>query len=58
MFRFDVGERGENVGRIIDQLRALAGMGFTTAIGGVKNVWKIAPLEIMAREVIPAVAAF
>jgi hypothetical protein len=33
-------------------------MGFTTAIGGVKDVWKIAPLEIMAREIIPTVGAF
>jgi hypothetical protein len=33
-------------------------MGFSTAIGGVKDVWKITPLEIMAREIIPAVAAF
>ena len=58
MFRFDVGERGENVGPIVNQLRGLARMGFTRAIGGVTDVWKITPLEIMAREVIPAVAAF
>ncbi len=58
MYRFDLGDRGENVGPIIQQLRGLARMGFTTAIGGVKDVWKIRPLEIMAREVIPAVAAF
>jgi F420-dependent oxidoreductase-like protein len=58
MFRFDVGERGENVRPIVDQLRRLAQMGFTTVMGGVKDVWKITPLEIMAREVIPAAAAF
>ncbi|MDQ2913017.1 MAG: LLM class F420-dependent oxidoreductase [Chloroflexota bacterium] len=58
MYRFDLGDRGENLGPIIQQLRGLARMGFTTAIGGVKDVWKIRPLEIMAREVIPAVAAF
>jgi hypothetical protein len=33
-------------------------MGFATAIGGVKDVNKIKPLEIMARDVIPAVAGF
>jgi F420-dependent oxidoreductase-like protein len=58
MFRFDVGERGENVGQIVEQLRGLSRMGFSAAMGGVKDVWKITPLEIIAREVIPAVAAF
>ena len=58
MYRFDVGDRGENVGQLVEQLRGLSRMGFKTAIGGVKDVWKITPLEIMAREVIPAVAAF
>jgi len=57
MFRFDVGDRGENVGSIVDQLRRFSQLGFTTAIGGVKDVWKITPLEIMARELIPAAAA-
>jgi alkanesulfonate monooxygenase SsuD/methylene tetrahydromethanopterin reductase-like flavin-dependent oxidoreductase (luciferase family) len=58
MYRFDVGERGESVRKIVEQLRGLSRMGFSTAIGGVKDVWKITPLEIMAREIIPAVAAF
>ena len=58
MFRFDVGGRAENVSQIVEQLRGLSRMGFTTAIGGVKDVWKITPLEIIAREIIPAVAAF
>ena len=58
MFRFDVGDRGENVGQIVEQLRGMSRMGFATAIGGVKDVWKIKPLEVIAREIIPAVAAF
>ena len=58
MFGFDVGERGENVGAIVERLRGLARLGFATAIGGVKDVHKITPLEIIAREIIPAVAAF
>ena len=57
MFHFDVGDRGENVGQIVQRLRGLSRMGFTTAIGGVKDVSKIKPLEVMARELIPAVAA-
>jgi F420-dependent oxidoreductase-like protein len=58
MFRFDLGERGENVAQTIETLRRFAKMGFTRAIGGVRNVATIAPLELMAREVIPAAAAF
>ncbi len=58
MFGFDVGDRGENVGGIVQRLRGLARMGFATAIGGVRDVHKITPLEIMAREIIPAAAAF
>jgi F420-dependent oxidoreductase-like protein len=58
MFHFDLGARGENVGQTVDRLRGLARLGITTAIGGVKDVWKITPLEIMARELIPAVSAF
>ena len=56
MFGFDVGDRGENVGAIVQRLRGLARMGFATAIGGVRDVHKITPLEIIAREIIPAVA--
>ena len=58
MYRFDVGARGENVPQTLAQLQRLARMGFTTAMGSVKDVSKIAPLEIMARQVIPAAAAF
>jgi F420-dependent oxidoreductase-like protein len=56
MFSFDVGERGEKTGRVLGQLRWLAGMGVQTVIGSVKDVWRITPLEVMGREVIPAAA--
>jgi hypothetical protein len=55
MFHMDVGEGGKNVGHIIEQLTFLHKLGFTTAIGGVANVSTIEPLEIIAREVIPAI---
>ncbi len=55
-FIFDVGQHGENVGQIIDQLGALAELGFDTAIGAVANVWDVTPLEIIGAEVIPAIA--
>jgi F420-dependent oxidoreductase-like protein len=55
-FAFDVGERDEKAGELIGQLRWLSGMGVETVIGVVPNVDRITPLEIIGREVIPAVA--
>jgi F420-dependent oxidoreductase-like protein len=55
-FAFDVGENGEKVGEVIGGLRWLAGMGIETVIGFVPGVDRIAPLEVIGREVIPAVA--
>ncbi len=56
MFEFDVGEKGEKVGRVIGGLRWLAGMGIQTVIGSVKDVQKLTPLEIIGEKVIPAAA--
>jgi F420-dependent oxidoreductase-like protein len=56
MFSFDVGEQGEKAGRVLGQLRWLSGMGVQTVIGSVKDVWRVTPLEVMGREVIPAAA--
>jgi len=55
-FVFDVGEKGEKAGEVVDRLGQLAGMGFQAAIGMVANVWQVTPLEVIAAEVIPAVA--
>ena len=55
-FLFDVGENGEKAGQVIDQLGALAEMGFQAAIGGVARVCEVRPLEVIGGEVIPAVA--
>jgi F420-dependent oxidoreductase-like protein len=55
-FPFDVGTKGENAAQVVDQLGALAGLGFDAAIGAVANVWDVTPLEIIGSEVIPAVA--
>ncbi|HLJ82466.1 MAG TPA: TIGR03560 family F420-dependent LLM class oxidoreductase [Ktedonobacterales bacterium] len=55
-FGFDVGPDGSNAGAVVDQLRWLASMGAETVIGWVVGVDQITPLEIMGREVIPAVA--
>jgi F420-dependent oxidoreductase-like protein len=57
-FALDVGERGETAGELIEQLRWLSGMGIETVIGVVPQVYRITPLEIIGREVIPAIADF
>jgi len=56
-FVFDVGEKGEKAAEIVDQLGRLAELGFDAAIGQVANVWQVTPLEVLAAEVIPAVAS-
>jgi len=56
-FIFDVGDKGQNAGQVVDQLGNLAGLGFQAAIGAVANVWDVTPLEVIGSEVIPAVAA-
>lgn len=42
----------------MEQLRWLGGMGIQTVFGWVVGVDQITPLEVMASEVIPAVAEF
>jgi F420-dependent oxidoreductase-like protein len=56
--RFDVGPNGENVPETVAALKELADLGIDTAIGGVRDVHTITPLEIIGRDVIPAVADF
>jgi F420-dependent oxidoreductase-like protein len=55
-FLFDVGEKGEKAGAVVDQLGGLAELGFDMAVGGVANVWQVTPLEVIGSQVIPAVA--
>jgi F420-dependent oxidoreductase-like protein len=55
-FIFDVGPKGEKANEVVDQLGGLAEMGFSAAIGQVRDVWDITPLEVIGRKVIPAVA--
>jgi F420-dependent oxidoreductase-like protein len=57
-YRFDVGPDGERVQETIDELKQLADLGVQTAIGGCKDVHTITPLEIIGREIVPAVAGF
>jgi F420-dependent oxidoreductase-like protein len=55
---FDVGPNGERVPETVAALKELADRGIDTAIGGVRDVHTITPLEIIGRDVIPAVADF
>jgi F420-dependent oxidoreductase-like protein len=54
-FGFDVGENGSKSPQLLDQLRWLAGMGIETVYGWLVGVDEIAPIEIMGRDIIPAV---
>ena len=56
MFAFDVGEDGSGAEELVGRLRWLARMGIETVIGVVPGVDRISPLEIVGREVVPAVA--
>jgi F420-dependent oxidoreductase-like protein len=56
-FIYDVGSKGEKAQEVVDQLGALAEMGFGAAIGAVAGVWDVTPLEIIGSKVIPAVAS-
>jgi F420-dependent oxidoreductase-like protein len=56
-FLFDVGPDGSKVDELLGRLGWLASMGIETVFGWVVGVDRITPLEIMAREVIPAAAA-
>jgi len=55
-FIFDPGEKGEKTGEIVDGLGRLAELGFDSALGAVADVWRIAPIEKIGSDVIPAVA--
>jgi F420-dependent oxidoreductase-like protein len=53
---FDLGEGEARAGRLIGQLRRLAGLGIQTAMVSLAGVDRLEPLEIVGRRVIPAVA--
>src|SRR5689334_17977064 len=55
-FAFDVGEDGSKVNELIGQLRWLASLGIQTVLGVVPHIYRIEPLEIIGREVMPAIA--
>jgi F420-dependent oxidoreductase-like protein len=58
IYRFDVGPDGEKAGEVLEDLRRLADLGIQAVLGQVMDVWRIAPLEAIGREVIPQAAAW
>ena len=57
LFNFDLGEKGERVPEILEDLRRLSGLGFTVAHGGLRNAYDTEQFEIFAKEIVPAAEA-
>ena len=55
-YRFDLGERGERVSEIVDDLGRLAGLGVEVAHGGFARVWDPRTMDIVAEQLVPAVS--
>jgi F420-dependent oxidoreductase-like protein len=58
LYNFDLGEKGERVGEIIEGLRRLHDMGFEVGHGGLRNAYDTKQFEVFANEIIPAAEAF
>ncbi|MGH9105786.1 MAG: LLM class F420-dependent oxidoreductase [Acidimicrobiales bacterium] len=56
LYNFDVGEKGERAGQVVEDLHRLASLGAQAAHGSVARVAELSPLEVIGHEVVPAVA--
>jgi alkanesulfonate monooxygenase len=56
LYNFDVGDKGERAERVVEDLGRLAALGAQAAVGSVPGVSGLTPLEVIGREVIPAIA--
>ena len=56
MMALDPGDNGEKVDEILTQLQSMAGLGISHVHGIVPEVWKLDPLTVLGREVVPAIA--
>jgi hypothetical protein len=56
LYNFDVREKGERAGQIVEDLRRLAGLGAQAAVGSAVRVSGPTTLEVIGEEVIPAIA--
>ena len=55
-YRFDLGKDGERIGQVIDDLKGFAALGIQVAHGSLERVWELTPIELLGKEVLPAVA--
>src|SRR5487761_195472 len=56
--RYDLGENGENLNKTIEQLHQVAELGFSQVHGSLLGVSNPRQLDLLAEQVIPAVAKF
>jgi len=56
LYNFDVGEKGERAGQIVDDLHALSELGAQVAIGSAAKISDLNVLEVIGKQVIPAIA--
>ncbi|HEY0932728.1 MAG TPA: LLM class F420-dependent oxidoreductase [Trebonia sp.] len=56
--RYDLGENGENVNQVIENLHRIAELGYTQAHGSLLRVSQPAQLDLLAERIIPAVEKF
>ena len=56
VFTFDLGDNGENLGKVIGGLKWLASMGIQTVIGHVPKMYETKRIELIGEKLIPAVA--
>jgi F420-dependent oxidoreductase-like protein len=58
LYGFDPGPEGERCAQIVDELGALAELGFTVAHGAIENVGDLRPIELIGERVLPQIVAF
>ena len=56
MMPLNIGDKGENIPAIMEQIRAFAALGVSEVHGSVPDVWQTERLELIGREMIPAMA--
>ena len=56
ILRFDVGERGERAGELVEELQKSAALGVQAVSGTLARVSELTPLEVIGKDVIPAIA--
>jgi F420-dependent oxidoreductase-like protein len=57
-YRFDLGPDGKRVDEVLADLRGLADLGFTAAIGSLNGIWDLTAVELLGQKVIPVVAGW